>query len=229
LGRSPISALPSNVQTAETKGQQSIFAIFRSPILSSTIATALLYFSVMATCYFLLSWTPKLLTDLGLSVSGGISGSLLMNIGGTVGCILYGIYASQFGVRRLAVFFMLGLGVMTPIFGVLPANAGLLLAAALVLGFFLHTSITVLYVVVPTVFPAAVRATGTGFSMSLGRVGAVTGPLLAGWLMAAGFDRPVYFSVLAVPVLLAVACLYCVRELGSSASSPAKQPVVRSA
>jgi benzoate transport len=168
LGRSPISALPSSVQTANTKEQQSVFAIFRSPILSSTIATGFLYLSVMATCYFLLSWTPKLLTDLGLSVSGGISGSLLMNIGGTVGCILYGVYSSQFGVRRLAVFFMVGLGVMTLIFGVLPANAGILLAAALALGFFLHTSITVLYVVVPTVFPAAVRATGTGFSMSLG-------------------------------------------------------------
>jgi MFS family permease len=56
----------------------------------------------------------------------------------------------------------------------------------------------VLYVVVPAVFPAAVRATGTGFSMSMGRVGAVTGPLLAGLLMAAGFDRPVYFAALAL-------------------------------
>ena len=65
---------------------------------------------------------------LGLSVSGRISGSLLMNIGGTAGCILYGFYASRLGVRRLAVFFMLGLVAMTIIFGILPANAGLLLA-----------------------------------------------------------------------------------------------------
>jgi MFS family permease len=49
--------------------------------------------------------------------------------------------------------------------------------------------------------------------MSMGRVGAVIGPLLAGWLIASGFDRPVYFSVLAIPVLLAVVCVFCVREL----------------
>jgi len=76
----------------------------------------------MATCYFRLSWTPKLLTDLGLSVSGGISGSLLMNVGGTAGCIFYGFYASQFGVRRLATFFMLGLSLMTIVFGFLAAQ-----------------------------------------------------------------------------------------------------------
>jgi MFS family permease len=167
----------------------------------------------MATCYFLLSWTPKVLTDLGFSTSIGISGSLLINIGGTVGCILYGFYANKLGVRRLAVVFMLGLSAMTIVFGLLPADTLVLLVAALALGFFLHTSITVLYVVVPTIFPAAVRATGTGFSMSIGRVGAVTGPLVAGWLMAAGFQRPVYFTALALPMLIAIACLYTLRAL----------------
>src|SRR6202042_2563528 len=134
------------------------------------------------------------------------SGSLLINIGGIAGCILFGLYATQLGVRRLAVAFMLGLSAMTIIFGSLPADTLILLVAALALGFFLHTSITVLYVVVPTIFPAAVRATGTGFSMSIGRVGAVTGPLVAGWLMAAGFQRPVYFTALALPMLIAIAC-----------------------
>jgi benzoate transport len=218
LGRPTLVSLPTLRSTGVVvERKPSLLSIFHPQFLSSTLATAFLYFSTMATCYFLLSWTPKLLTDLGLSVSGGISGSLLMNIGGTAGCILYGFYAGRLGVRRLAVFFMLGLVAMTMVFGVLPANAGLLLAAALALGFFLHTSITVLYVVVPTVFPAEVRATGTGFSMSMGRLGAVAGPLLAGWLIAAGFERSVYFTTLAFPMLAAVACLFCVRQLSSTA------------
>jgi MFS family permease len=49
--------------------------------------------------------------------------------------------------------------------------------------------------------------------MSIGRVGAVTGPLVAGWLMAAGFQRPVYFTALALPMLIAIACLYTLRAL----------------
>lgn len=201
-----------------------VLAIFRSPMRAGTIVSSFLYFSVMATCYFLLSWTPKLLTDLGLSVSGGISGSLLMNIGGTAGCILYGFYAERFGVRRLAVCFMVGLSVMTLVFGVLPADAMLLLVVALALEFLLRTSITVLYVVVPTVFSPTLRATGTGFSMSVGTLGAVFGPLLAGWLMASGFDRPVYFTVLAVPMLLAVTCLYHLRMLDTPKQEAMRGP-----
>jgi hypothetical protein len=36
-----------------------------------------------------------------------------MNIGGIVGFTLYGVYSSQLGLRRLAVFFMVGLSLMT--------------------------------------------------------------------------------------------------------------------
>lgn len=229
MDRPALAVLPPALPAAEAQRQQSVFAIFGSPFLASTLATSFLYFSVMATCYFLLSWTPKLLTDLGFSTSVGISGSLLINIGGTVGCILYGFYANTFGVRRLAVLFMLGLSAMTIIFGLLPADTLVLLVAALALGFFLHTSITVLYVVVPTIFPAAVRATGTGFSMSIGRVGAVTGPLLAGWLIAAGFQRPVYFAVLAIPMLIAIACLYSLKALDVSTPLKGAEPLAGAA
>lgn len=227
MERPALSALPPAPASVGARRQQSVLTILRAPFLASTLATSFLYFSVMATCYFLLSWTPKLLTDLGFSINVGISGSLLINIGGTVGCILFGLYANKLGVRRLAVLFMLGLSAMTLIFGLLPPVTLILLVAALALGFFLHTSITVLYVVVPTIFPAAVRATGTGFSMSIGRVGAVMGPLVAGWLMAAGFQRPVYFAVLAVPMLIAIACLFSLRAL--DVREPALEEVVGAA
>jgi MFS family permease len=57
-----------------------------------------------------------------------------------------------------------------------------------------------------------VRATGTGFSMSIGRVGAVMGPLVAGWLIAAGFQRPVIRGA-GPPMLIAIACLCSLRAL----------------
>jgi len=228
MDRPTLTDLPA-APAAEARRQQEVLAIFRPPFLASTLATSFLYFSVMATCYFLLSWTPKVLTDLGFSTSVGISGSLLINIGGTVGCILYGLYANKLGVRRLAVLFMLGLSTMTIIFGLLPADTLVLFAAALALGFCLHTSITVLYVVVPTIFPAAVRATGTGFSMSIGRVGAVMGPLVAGWLMAGGFQRPLYFAVLAIPMLIAIACLYSLKTLEAPTPLESVRPVAGAA
>jgi hypothetical protein len=73
------------------------------------------------------------------------------------------------------------------------------------------------------------RATDTGFSMSMGRLGAVVRPSLAGWLMSAGFSREVYFAAMAVPMLLAVACLYRLRALDLPAAAPAGEPAVSSA
>jgi predicted MFS family arabinose efflux permease len=165
----------------------------------------------MMTCYFFLSWTPKVLTELGLSISGGISGSMLMNIGGVAGCLLFGFYARNVGTRRLAAAFMVGLFVAASVFGLVPATTTALLAATLAIGFCLYASINSMYAVVPPVFPATVRTTGTGLAMSVGRLGAVTGPALAGVLMSAGWDRSAYCVALAAPMLLAAASLYWVR------------------
>jgi MFS family permease len=76
-----------------------------------------------------------------------------------------------------------------------------------VLGFFLASSITALYAVVPKVFPVAVRTTGTGMAMSFGRVGAAAGPYIAGLLMASGMERPQYCLLMAIPVFLAALTL----------------------
>ena len=216
LGRPALSALPMPQRADETPNT-SLFTIFRPPYAMRTLAVCVAYFSVMMTCYFFLSWTPKVLTQLGLSVSGGISGSMLMNIGGVVGCLLFGFYARAIGTRRLAAAFMVGLFVTASIFGFVPATTTALLTATLAIGFCLYASINSMYAVVPPVFPATVRTTGTGVAMSVGRLGAVTGPATAGLLMSAGWDRPAYCLALAAPMLLAAASLYWVRNFETAA------------
>jgi benzoate transport len=227
IGRPPLSALPTP-QRAEEAPDTSLLTIFRPPYAGRTLAVCLAYFCVMMTCYFFLSWTPKVLTQSGLSMSGGISGSMLMNIGGVVGCLLFGFYARGIGTRRLAACFMVGLFVTASIFGFVPATTTALLTATLAIGFCLYASINSMYAVVPPVFPATVRTTGTGLAMSVGRLGAVVGPALAGVLMSAGWDRPAYCLVLAAPMLIAAASLYWVRNF-DTAPAPVREPVIPAA
>jgi benzoate transport len=220
MGRPALSALPAPSRTEEAP-DTSVFAIFRPPYAGRTAAVCLAYFCVMMTCYFFLSWTPKVLTEQGLSISGGISGSMLMNIGGVVGCLLFGFFARGIGTRRLAAAFMVGLFLTGAVFGFVPATAAALLTAILAIGFCLYASINAMYAVVPPVFPATVRTTGTGVAMSVGRLGAVTGPALAGVLMSAGWDRPGYCLALAAPMLLAAVSLYWVRSFDLTAQPAA--------
>lgn len=224
MGRPALSALPAP-ERAEEAPDTSLLTIFRPPYAGRTLAVCLAYFCVMMTCYFFLSWTPKVLTELGLSVSGGISGSMLMNIGGAVGCLLFGFYARSIGTRRLAAIFMVGLFATASLFGLVPATTAALLTMTLLIGFCLYASINSMYAVVPPVFPATVRTTGTGVAMSVGRLGAVVGPALAGVLMSAGWSRPAYCLALAVPMLAAAASLYWVRGFDAQAATVASPTI----
>jgi hypothetical protein len=56
--------------------------------------------------------------------------------------------------------------------------------------------------------------------MSLGRLGAVTGPTLAGLLMAAGWDRGAVCVALALPMLAAAACLAGLRPASAGSRPP---------
>ena len=44
----------------------------------------------------------------------------------------------------------------------------------------------ILYALAPRMYPADIRATGVGVAVAVGRLGSMTGPLVAGQLLAAG-------------------------------------------
>lgn len=205
LARLPAVLLRDNVPGAN------VWTIFKQPYLPATLAASSAYFTVSITCYFLLNWTPRLLTERGFSLAAGISGSLLMSIAGIVGGLFFGFYGSVLGARRLGGAIMVGLFVATVLFGIMPGDKGALSAECFAVGFCLFTSFTVLLAVVPMAFPSFVRATGVGFAMGVGRAGSILGPLLAGMLIANGWARVEYCIVMAVPMLVAAASLYWVR------------------
>jgi len=205
MGHSPVGELPAVASQEATK--TSVFWILRQPHLTPTVATCLAYFCTMTTVYFLLNWTPKLLTELGFSVSAGISSSLLMNLAGIVGCLIFGSYAQTVGVRLLAAIFIVGLFAAATWFGMISGGTTLLTVATVLIGFCLFTVVTALYVLTPSSFPAELRSTGTGVAMSVGRIGAFIGPLVGGALIAQGWPRASYCIVMAVPVLLSVGCI----------------------
>jgi MFS family permease len=76
------------------------------------------------------------------------------------------------------------------------------MTGAFVVGFFLMAAMAGLYMIIPHVYPPNVRNTGTGLAIGIGRIGAMVGPPLAGVLIAAGWERMAYYSVLALPVLI---------------------------
>jgi AAHS family 4-hydroxybenzoate transporter-like MFS transporter len=56
-------------------------------------------------------------------------------------------------------------------------------------------------------YPAAVRATGVGLAMAVGRLGSIVGPLIGGYLIAARLGWDWLFALAAVPTLIAATAM----------------------
>ena len=71
---------------------QGIKALFSGDRAVSTIYLCIAFFMVMFSFYFVMSWTPKLLVESGLSTSHGISGSIILNLGDIIGAQFLAIF-----------------------------------------------------------------------------------------------------------------------------------------
>jgi len=200
IGHPPMSTLPE--VTREETSTRAVIGVFEPRFLRGTLLICLCYFMLMFSFYFVLSWTPKNLVDLGFTVQQGIFGSVLLNVGGILGGLAFGYFAGKSQSRTVSAYMLAALFAAFVGYGALHAGLVPLMTGAFVAGFFMIGSMASLYSLVPQIYPALVRNTGTGLAIGVGRLGAVIGPYVGGLLIGAGWQRLAYYSVLALPVLI---------------------------
>jgi MFS family permease len=88
------------------------------------------------------------------------------------------------------------------IFSLAPNRLNLLMALILLIGILQQGGFTGLYGVAAKIYPTGIRSTGIGWAIGLGRLGAVVGPAIAGYLIAAGFNMSANFFFFAVPMAI---------------------------
>ncbi|WP_288462828.1 MFS transporter, partial [uncultured Pseudomonas sp.] len=143
------------------------------------------YFFTLTVMYMLLNWLPSLLVGQGFSRGQAVGVQILFNLGGGIGSVLFGLLMDRWRPRLtvLAIY----LGILLGLAGLGLAKAYPLVAlAGFAAGLFVVGGQLVLYALAPQLYPAAVRATGTGAAVAVGRLGAMAGPLLAGQVLALG-------------------------------------------
>lgn len=160
-------------------------ALFGEGRTRNTLALWLSYFFTLTVMYMLLNWLPSLLLEQGFSKPQAGLVQMLFNIGGALGSLLGGLLLDRCNGVKVVLFVYAGL---------LSALAGVGLAVGIVpmaiagfaAGLFVMAAQLVLYALAPPSYPTAVRATGVGAAVAIGRLGSVAGPLAAGQILAAG-------------------------------------------
>ena len=178
--------------------------LFARDMAGPTIQITLIYFLVVIPVFFMQTWLPTLIADLGIAPSRAASISAFFSIGGVVAGLVIAATSSRVGLRSLLNATLIGGAVMIVVFSRLPGDPLLLIVAAAVAGFFVQGSMVSLYAVVARTFPIEMRASGSGFVIGIGRIGSILPPLLAGALAAAGLSRTGIAMTMAAPALVAL-------------------------
>jgi AAHS family 4-hydroxybenzoate transporter-like MFS transporter len=178
----------------------------------TTVLLWLAFFMNLLVMYFLVNWLPSLLRGLGLPLSIAIISTAVLNLGGVVGAIVLGRLIDK---REPAL--ILGLAyAASALFIVMVAYAGanvaLLLAGAALAGFGVVGGQIGLNAVAASTYPTAVRATGVGWALGVGRIGSIVGPVAGGALLALGWTSQQLILTAVIPALIAAIAVFLLRK-----------------
>ena len=184
--------------------------IFRSNLAVMTILLWCVYFFTMLGFYGTQTWLPSLLMKAGHTMVKSYGFSLAAPVGTTLGMIFLGWFMDRFGRKQaLVTLFIVG-GFAIWLFGIFTSGVALY-----VIGFLIGASIgscmTGLNVVAGEIYPTQFRSTGAGWALTIGRMGAIVGPLLGGTLQMAGLNFSQFFFVFALPCFIAAVLVFFFR------------------
>lgn len=172
----------------ERKGGASLLDILKPGLIGTTMILTVGYSLHAITFYYILKWSPKIVADFGFAPPEAASVLVWANIGGATGGALFGFLMHRFGIKWPTIAMLLLGAAAVAVFGLSGAETTLSgwKFAVFCTGFATNAAIVGFYSAFAHGFPAHVRATGTGFAIGAGRIGAAGSPILAGTLFTAG-------------------------------------------
>lgn len=179
---------------------------------TSTVALWVSYFCTLIVLYFLLNWLPSLMASRGLDRAHVGLVQIAFNVGAGLGALGIGAALDRMRASRVVGGMYVGIVLSLAALAAAPGFASLA-AAAFAAGMFVVGGQSVLYALAAMYYPTAMRGTGVGSAVAVGRLGSVVGPLAAATLLAAGRSAPVVIGA-SIPVTLvaAVAALVLIRR-----------------
>src|SRR5580765_5686457 len=161
----------------------SLSLIFTEQYRRITASMIVLSFCTLYAYWAFNFWVPSYLSlpisQNGVGLGGGAVAALLvaMNAGGWCGYVFYGYVSDRFGRRRSFVTYLLVSAVLVVVYGSTKSPAALL-ALGPVVAFFSTGYFSGFGAIIADLYPTSVRATATGFTFNIGRIGSALAPVL---------------------------------------------------
>ena len=144
------------------------------------------FFFTQLVLLLMLNWLPSLIIGLGFSHSQASMVSIGFNLSGAIGAVLLG--RMHAGERRRQWVLATYCGIAAALVAVALAGKSFALVAlaCACAGVFIVGAQLILFALAPLYYQSAMRGTGVGAAVAVGRLGSVFGPMYAAALLAAG-------------------------------------------
>jgi MFS transporter, AAHS family, vanillate permease len=183
-GHTPPESLgPVTEQKIVATGLKSLFGPDLA-VVTSILSFA--YFGNIMTYYYFVKWIPTIVTDIGYTASEATSIVGIISLGGVVGSISIGLGSRLAPIRVLMVTNLLLAATGVALFPYFMESLASMKWVGFLAGGFLFAAISGFFGLFADSFPSSVLASGAGVVTGIGRGGAVLGPMLPGFLFAAG-------------------------------------------
>jgi len=194
-------------QSAERQaGSIRVSALFAADYRWRTVALWGAVFFGLMVLYFIVSWIPKLAIQAGLSETNGIYAGALYNFGAFCGTTAMALLSTRLPLRQIVPTMLLSAVAAMMVFASVSMGVAATLAVAFVIGVTLQGGYNGVWPLAAGAYPPDRRATGVGWAIGIGRSGAILGPMIGGYLMAAKASLPLLFGAYCVPLVLCALC-----------------------
>jgi len=194
----------------------SISQLFAPALARDTLALMGAFATCLLAIWIGFLWIPAMLTDatIGFSQPAASYALSLFNFGGVGGALAGAVLIQRFG-SRAALLTMTALSVASALIMAAmtldPRAPFATMTMFAVTGALLNAVQTTMYALAAHVFPTAIRGTGVGTTVAVGRMGNVLASYVGSWALSAGGSR-LYFSTWAAAMTLVFVCLALVRR-----------------
>lgn len=181
-------------------------ALFSRQFLPVTLGLSFVYFLGSMIVYGVSGWLPSLLVAKGYTMVAGYSFAIMQNSASVLANIVTGYCSDTYGRKKTLMFGFISLGIVVILLGYSSTTAQLIIFAILV-GFFSNFALTGIQPLLAESYPTEFRNTGVAYSQAFGRLGSMSGPILAGFVQTIGFGFTGTLAMFAAPAAICVIVL----------------------
>jgi len=202
MHRQPITQLPD---LPDTRGARSPWReVLTGSVGVRTVLLWIGYSLVLAAYYFATTWIPKIMAGTTGDDALGVRIGLVFNIGGIVGCLMFGALALRFRSLPILVGALTLAAVSFAAFGSTLGAPGVAATFAVFMGTVTACAVSGYYAISPGLYSPRSRSTGMGMAIGVGRVASILAPIVVGYLLGGGLTPRDLFLVFAAPLVAAV-------------------------